>query len=942
MHVSYSAVNDPLSDPSNIGVALATCTMAILDVESNQILDEGAVGELCIAGHQIADGYLHRDDLNAKAFQKHPKFSGRLYRTGDLAHMLNDKFYFDGRIQGDSQVKIHGQRIELGEIATAIEAYKEVLACTAMMVSDALFAFVVLHSSDQIKASLGFIRQLPFDVRPRYVILKEMPTSASGKRDYRHLRTIAEDKLQLDRVSSGEETGPLSDRALSVLSAVRSVISTHILPDQAFDLYGIDSLTAIKVVMSLRNEGWSTSVYDVLDSNSVKKLSDRLRVERQLPKQPAALSSEIALELVEKYGKSCQFALCSAIQESMLAATFAAVDHDLYMNHVLLEIDSDKTEHEVLSAWNILCNSHEILRTGFHVATQAAIHDFIQIIYPRATTDMESEHVDDGDLNSAIQEHKLSHFFANISSSAIGVRHFRTSASSFLSIKIHHALYDAWSLELMVNDLDTILQGYRLPEKTQYRELASEYNDETRLTESKKLYWSAHLNNVAAPACPALTHMSGKDDDKWRAAKLCSVSLDHLDRSCIERQTSPQVLGQLVWALILSWVTGETNVCMALTTSGRTIPVANIENTLGPFLSTFPFSFDTSKSPTIAEAFRTIGAYNRKLTKYNMSYRDILKCCDPSGRPDSLFIYQKTGAEVHQTRCVKVVEQQDRLEFAVMLSFDRRPEGLFLALDATKSLISQDAANTLLGLVDSLVSNLLSIPLDQDLDQLKVLPARLSSEIITGNAHFPESRLDEIISMQCRRDPGAPALQFFDTLEHCQTLSYAQLDRAAQKLASSLVDEPLLPGEIIAICLDKSVAMYASILATLKLGCAYLALEPTLPDARIEVILNVTKARHVFADCGTKNRFGNLKVIDAGLVLENAEQPSFASRPSDGLAYVLMTSGTTGKPKACLVSHANVMTNCSALSNIYPHSPKDRMMQFTSCTPSESTLVRQS
>lgn len=911
---------------------MSTCTIVILNPDSNEILAEGLVGELCIAGHQIADGYLNRADLNVKAFVHHAELPGRLYRTGDLAHINNGEVYFVGRIHGDSQVKINGQRIELGEIAAAIENYEQVQACVVLMVEEVLFAFIVLAIADsQHGTYIKSIGPFPLDVRPRFIILPDLPTNASGKRDHYRLRELAQKRMKLDSSKSSVSDTALTDQEIEVLKSLRLVLSKDFQPTESFRDYGIDSLGAIKIVMQLRNQGLQTTVFDVLESDTVAELSERLSIDVVLPDQDVPLVYDHVHELKELYGDDCTFAPCSAIQAPMLAATISDKTHDLYVNHVILKFQGVIDPQHILQAWYTLCDIHEILRTGFHVATNNSLHDFIQIIHPRSSRLVPSTNINETALPFHVSEHKSSRPLSDLSSPAIGVQHFYTSSASYLSIIIHHALYDAWSLELMINELDTILHGNQNIFHPQYRTLISPLHEETRATACKRAYWSEQLKSYAAPSLPALVHVPMKDSPRVRSQRPCSYTLTDLDHLCTERHISPQVLGQLAWTRILSWLTGEANVCMALTTSGRTVPIPGIENTIGPFISTSPFCFDFSEHRTIRQAFESINKFNRQITKYHMAYRDILRCTHHTEGPDSLFIYQKTGANISASRKIEIIEQEDKLEFGVMLSFDRRPDQLFLQLDVDSDLMNTRVASKILDIVDSLISKLLTVPLDHGLQELQSLPRDLGSVRTTQALTTSYCRLDDLVAARSRVCPEDPALQFYDTLRHSLTLTYRELDQAAQKLASSLANEDLRPGDIIAVCLNKSIAMYASILAVLKLGCAYLALEPTLPDARIEVILGITKAKWIFTDHSSKSRFSGLKVIDAAVILQQAHEAQFVSRPSDGLAYVLMTSGTTGRPKACSVTHSNVLVNCNVLSTIYPHSPTDRMMQFTSC-----------
>jgi non-ribosomal peptide synthetase component F len=103
---------------NNIGRPFDNTSAFVLDLQSTSILPRGAVGELCFGGYQVFQGYLHQPELTAAKIVDHSTY-GRIYRSGDLGVMLeDDSILFVGRM--DDQVKIRGQRVELGEITSAI------------------------------------------------------------------------------------------------------------------------------------------------------------------------------------------------------------------------------------------------------------------------------------------------------------------------------------------------------------------------------------------------------------------------------------------------------------------------------------------------------------------------------------------------------------------------------------------------------------------------------------------------------------------------------------------------------------------------------------------------------------------------------------------------------------------------------------------------------
>ena len=178
-----------------IGKPVADCAVYIVD-ETLQLLADGEVGEICISGVCLANGYLNQPALTAEKFidWQHPDNGAiRLYRTGDLACYLPDgQLEFYGR--RDSQVKIRGNRVEPGEIEVALTQQQGVQQAVVMAREDVpgdktLVAYLIANSDIQTaKIREELANQLPAFMIPSYFILMdELPKTISGKVDRNRL-----------------------------------------------------------------------------------------------------------------------------------------------------------------------------------------------------------------------------------------------------------------------------------------------------------------------------------------------------------------------------------------------------------------------------------------------------------------------------------------------------------------------------------------------------------------------------------------------------------------------------------------------------------------------------------------------------------------------------------------------------------------------------------
>ena len=164
----------------------------------------------------------------------------------------------------------------------------------------------------------------------------------------------------------------------------------------------------------------------------------------------------------------------------------------------------------------------------------------------------------------------------------------------------------------------------------------------------------------------------------------------------------------------------------------------------------------------------------------------------------------------------------------------------------------------------------------------------------------------ELVAAIARRSPDATALT-----APCGTLSYAELDRRAARLAAYLGSHGAGPDTLVGICLERSFEQIVAVLAAWKAGAAYLPLDPAWPDARLRALIDdarcaVLVSNHAHADrCGASDLPLVLVDRDADAI-DRAAAAGGAPPSADQLAYVIYTSGSTGTPKGVEISHGNL------------------------------------
>ncbi|GIH93335.1 non-ribosomal peptide synthetase [Planobispora siamensis] len=190
----------------------------------------------------------------------------------------------------------------------------------------------------------------------------------------------------------------------------------------------------------------------------------------------------------------------------------------------------------------------------------------------------------------------------------------------------------------------------------------------------------------------------------------------------------------------------------------------------------------------------------------------------------------------------------------------------------------------------------------------------------SGTADAPA--VPEMITQAVRRAPGAVAVLCGE-----DRVTYGELDARADALAGALVRAGVRPGDVVGVCLPRSIEMITSLLAVWRAGAAYLPLDPADPDERLAFSMEDAAVTHVITRRELPAELRGT-AIDPGAAAAPVNAPVEAG-PADA-AYVITTSGSTGLPKGVLVEHGAVAARVRWMCADYGLGPGDHVVQFAS------------
>jgi amino acid adenylation domain-containing protein len=195
---------------------------------------------------------------------------------------------------------------------------------------------------------------------------------------------------------------------------------------------------------------------------------------------------------------------------------------------------------------------------------------------------------------------------------------------------------------------------------------------------------------------------------------------------------------------------------------------------------------------------------------------------------------------------------------------------------------------------------------------------------------FPEGiTVHGLIERQTDATPDRPAVSFGK-----EQLSYRELDARANQLARALSAAGAGPGALVGLCLPRSVELVVGILGILKTGAAYLPIDPSYPEKRVEYLIEDSGVRQVVTLSALQKRFfGGIASVclDDTRALGGFPGDRFTSQGEPtSPAYVIYTSGSTGNPKGAIIGHRSLINHSWAIADKYDLTSEDRMLQSAS------------
>ena len=529
-------------------------------------------------------------------------------------------------------------------------------------------------------------------------------------------------------------------------------------------------------------------------------------------------------------------------------------------------------------------------------------------------------------------------------------------AEHVLALSMHHIVSDGWSTGVLVGELGALYAAFAAGRPSPLPELPVQYADfsewqRDQLTDgvlrAHMSYWRGQLGTAApaplelptAPLRPATPTSDGA-----RRSLVLPASLAEALRALGQREGATLFMTLLAaFKVLLARYTGRTDLTVGSPIACRTR--TELEPLIGCIANTLVLRTDLSGDPTFRELVGRVravalGAYAHQ----DVPFERIVEELQPERVIGRQPLFQVTFAVQNMPMpspelpglTMEVVRIDNRTaKFDLSLVMVEAAQGLIATAEYRTELFDGATIARMLAHFETLLRAVVAEP-GCRISELPLMPEAERHRVLvewnaTGSAPTRRECVHALFEAQAERTPDALALIGGDA-----QLTYAELNRRANRLAHHLRRLGVGPEVLVGVCLERSPEIVVAVLGVLKAGGACVPLDPAYPAKRLAAMLDDARAPVLLTQSSLRARFpsyaGTAVCTDADrAAVQSCSGENPASRVTAGnLAYVIYTSGSTGSPKGVGVSHGAAAGNFAGVASAYGLSAADRVLQFAS------------
>ncbi|MDH6678002.1 amino acid adenylation domain-containing protein [Rhodococcus sp. LBL1] len=947
-----------------IGAPVWNSRARVLDSRLNPV-PAGVVGELYVAGSQLARGYRGRPDLTSDRFVADPWAPGeRMYRTGDLVRWIvapdgAGELEYVGR--SDFQVKLRGLRIELGEVESAVLEHGSVSQVVVALhhdtrAGDQLVAYVVASTEAVGPFDPADLRDHLAERLPSYMVptmflpIDSLPRTTSGKIDRRALPAPVFEAKPFRAPRT-----PVEEIVADVLADVLGAESVGL--DDEFFALGGNSLIATQVVARLGAAlDTSVPVRVLFESSTVEQLA--VRVE-----QHAGAGRRAPLVAQERPAR----VPLSLAQQRMWFLNRLEPESATYNLSFGLRLTGDLDIVALQVALVDMLDRHESLRTVFPDSQDGphqVVLDAVRVVPNLTPVDVAAD-----ELGRAMAVFATDGFDVTTQAPVRAALFRLDPFEHVLAIVVHHISADGWSMGPLARDVmasyearirwgqpvwETLPVQYADYALWQQQILGSE-EDEDSIVSKQARYWSAHLDGLP-DQLDLPTDRPRPARQSYRGATVDFTVPADVHRALIalahDRNASLFMVVHAALSVLLSRSAATDDVAIGTPVAGRGEQA--LDDLVGMFVNTLVLRTQVDSGARFADLLShardvALGAFAHSDIPFERLVEILNPARSTARHPliQVMLSFENLGTthlDLPGLTIDKVDLDAEVAKFDLQFTFretiaengvaDGMAGEFTYATDLFDESTVRAFADRFLRVLDAVVAS----P-DVVVGDIDLLGADEAAQLTgpVGTAAPEPMLLADLLTAAADIDPDALAL-----VSGTEEITYRELDERSTRMARLLASRGAGPEDVIAVALTRSVESVTAVWAVAKSGAAFVPVDPNYPGDRVAhmvsdsgALLGVTTSEHA---AGLPDGIPWLVLDDAAVSAALDEQSVARLSNADRVrllapshpAYVIYTSGSTGVPKGVVVTHTGLAAFAEEQVERYGIESCSRTLHFAS------------